>query len=76
MQKKALGRGLEVLIPVARPLTAVAYEEREQIGGKAGGDFDRRVKHQIDHHRQAPAVDPVSGSDDGFGHNVSCHKGC
>src|SRR2546429_8014010 len=31
MQKKALGRGLEVLIPVARPLTAVAYEEREQI---------------------------------------------
>ena len=31
MQKKALGRGLEVLIPVARPLTAVAYEQREQI---------------------------------------------
>ena len=31
MQKKALGRGLEVLIPLSRPLTAVAYEEREQI---------------------------------------------
>jgi ParB family chromosome partitioning protein len=31
MQKKALGRGLEVLIPLSRPLTAVAHEEREQV---------------------------------------------
>ena len=31
MQKKALGRGLEVLIPLARPLIAVASEEREHI---------------------------------------------
>ena len=56
MQKKALGRGLEVLIPVARPLTAVVEAGRGRFYYQVPGR-----EPQLGGPADIPTAQPVVG---------------